>query len=587
MIQAALYHRTTYTFDRNISVHPHIVRLKPAPHCRTPILSYSLRVEPQDHFLNWQQDPFGNYLARLVFPEKTEKLEFVVDLVADMTAINPFDFFLEEHAETFPFAYDAGLAAELAPYLVRTDAAPGLDGLAAELRPAEPRATIDFLVSVNQRVHGLVDYRIRMEPGVQSCAETLALRSGSCRDSAFLLVQLFRTMGLAARFVSGYLVQLVPDEKPLEGPEGPSSDFTDLHAWAEVYLPGAGWVGLDATSGLFAGEGHIPLACTPEPASAAPVTGAVEPCATTFDFANSVVRAHEDPRVTKPYTETEWQAVDALGRIVDERLTKGDVRLTMGGEPTFVSIDDMDGDEWNTTADGEAKRGRAIDLTWRLRESFGAGGLIWFGEGKWYPGEPVPRWAYGVFWRKDGYPMWRSAATLADPSKPGPYGYDEPGILARGIAEVLGIPQDCVLPALEDAEYYRWRASTLPHFENVADAAEDDSLERRTLAALERRGLDVPSGFVLPLFHDRASRRWTGARWTLKRGTLHLIPGSSALGFRLPLDSIRKAGKEDILKERMPLKDAYPPLDPDPLRPYDEAAPAGDLDWVPRTALSV
>ena len=228
-------------------------------------------------------------------------------------------------------------------------------------------------------------------------------------------MQLFRTMGVASRFVSGYLVQVVPDEKPIEGPAGPTEDFTDLHAWTEVYLPGAGWVGLDPTSGLFAGEGHIPLACTPEPSSAAPVSGAIEKCESEFSFENVVTRLLEDPRVTKPYLEQEWAAIDSLGHLVDERLVAGDVRITMGGEPTFVSIDDMDGDEWNTTADGSAKRARAIDLAWRLRDSFAPGGLIWFGEGKWYPGEPVPRWAYGIFWRKDGYPMWRSPASLADP----------------------------------------------------------------------------------------------------------------------------------------------------------------------------
>ncbi len=587
-IHAALYHRTSYRYDREVEIFPQVVRLRPAPHSRTPILSYSLRIEPGSHFLNWQQDPFGNYLARLVFPEKTRKFEIVVDLVADMTTINPFDFFLEEQAENFPFPYDEGLRAELAPYLRRTDGAAGIDELARELTPAGPVRTIDFLVAVNQRVNGLVDYRIRMEPGVQTCEETLDMRSGSCRDSAFLLVQLFRTMGLAARFVSGYLVQLVPDEKPLEGPEGPSADFTDLHAWTEVYLPGAGWVGLDPTSGLFAGEGHIPLACTPEPSSAAPVTGAVGPCETEFDFANVVTRLREAPRVTKPYRDEEWSAIESLGHAVDARLLKGDVRLTMGGEPTFVSIDDMDGAEWNTEADGEMKRSRAIDLTWRLRDAFAPGGVIWFGEGKWYPGESVPRWAYGVFWRKDGYPMWRSVATLADPSKPGRYGDEEPGVLARGIAEVLGIPQDCVMPALEDVEYYRWRASTLPHFETETEASEDDSLERRTLAALGKRGLGVPSGYVLPLYHHRETGRWTGVRWQLKRGDLYLIPGSSAMGFRLPLDSIRKATKEDVLEERHPLKDAFADLDPDPLRNYDSPAPETvDNGWIPRTALSV
>ncbi len=587
-VHAALYHRTTYKFDNRVTIHPHVIRLRPAPHSRTAIRSYSLRVEPAEHFLNWQQDPFGNYLARLVFPEKADKLEIIIDLVADLTAINPFDFFLEEAAENFPFAYDRGLAAELAPYLVRSDLASGLDDLARELMPEAPIRTIDFLVAVNQKVQSIVDYKLRLEVGVQTCDETLSLRSGSCRDSAFLLVQLFRAMGLAARFVSGYLIQLVQDEKPLEGPEGPTEDFTDLHAWTEVYLPGAGWVGLDPTSGLFASEGHIPLACTPEPSSAAPVSGAIELCESEFSFENIVTRVHEDPRVTKPYLDHEWSAILAVGEAVDKRLDLGDVRLTMGGEPTFVSIDDMDGDEWNTSADGPAKRARAIDLTWRLRDAFAPGGLIWFGEGKWYPGEPVPRWAYGIFWRKDGYPMWRDISALADPSKPGNYGFNEPEKLGKAVAGVLGIPEDCLMPALEDVDYYRWKAGCLPHYENVSEAEEEDSLERRTLAALEKRGLDVPSGYVLPLFHHKKSKRWTGARWTMKRGKVYLIPGASAMGFRLPLDSVRGAKEEDVIEEISPIEGAFPPIDSDPLSSYDGIAQdEGSDGWIPRTALTI
>ncbi|MEO0416691.1 MAG: transglutaminase family protein, partial [Verrucomicrobiota bacterium] len=452
--------------------------------------------EPGDHFINWQQDPYGNYLARFVLPEKTRKLEFVVDLVADLTTINPFDFFLEDSAKEFPFVYDVTTAAELRPYLTQTDFASGLNDLVAQLS-SRSMPTIDFLVSVNQAVEQLVDYRVRLEVGVQTCEETLTKRSGSCRDSAFLLVQLLRQMGLAARFVSGYLVQLVPDEKPLEGPEGPSADFTDLHAWAEVYLPGAGWVGMDPTSGLFAGEGHIPLACTPEPSSAAPVLGTVTGSASDFSFENSVSRIHEDPRVTKPYSEAQWEAIDAVGELVDQKLDAGDVRLTMGGEPTFVSVDDMEGAEWNTAADSPAKRERAIDLTERLTSAFAPGGLIWFGEGKWYPGEPVPRWAYGIFWRKDGYPMWRSKIAQGDPSKCGDYGLDEPKRLIDAVAAKLGIGATCVTPALEDIEYYRWKANTLPYYEDSSESEESDSLERKTLARLEKRGLDVPTGFVL------------------------------------------------------------------------------------------
>jgi len=586
-IHAAIYHRTTYRFDKETTIHPHVVRLRPAPHSRTPIVAYSLKVLPESHFLNWQQDPFGNYQARLVFPEKSEVLEIVVDLVADLTAVNPFDFFLEEDAEHMPFSYDAILREELAPYLKRSDMAVGLDTLAAELKAEDGIRTIDHLVAVNSRITGLVDYKLRLEAGVQTCAETLELRSGSCRDSAFLLVQLLRTLGIAARFVSGYLIQLKADEEALDGPSGPSADFTDLHAWAEVFLPGAGWVGLDPTSGLFASEGHIPLACTPEPTSAAPVSGSIEPCETEFSFENSVSRVREDPRVTLPYSDEVWESILQVGDGVDRKLVAGDVRLTMGGEPTFVSIDDMEGAEWNTAADSPAKRERAIDLTHRLRQEFAPRGLVWFGEGKWYPGEPVPRWAYGVFWRKDGYPMWRSTETMGDPARPGTHRIEEVRRLGEAICEVLGIPMDCLMPALEDIDYYRWKASTLPFFEEVAESEEDASLERRAIAKLVKRGLDVPTGYVLPIFHSLATARWTGAKWQLKRGSLYLIPGSSAMGFRLPLDSVRSVMKEDVIEGPSPITGDFPPLDPDPLRPYHHGGTGVEESWIPRTALAL
>src|SRR5271166_3970777 len=271
-IQVALNHKTTYRYDRLVTLLPHVVRLRPAPHCRTLIVSYSLRVEPHPHFLNWQQDPYSNYLARLVFPNQVTELKIEVDLVAEMTVINPFDFFVEESAEQSPFTYDPTLARELSPYLETEPAGPLLHALARELR-AHGIRTIDYIVELNRRVHEKIRYLIRMEPGVQTCEQTLALGSGSCRDSGWLLVQLLRQLGLAARFVSGYLIQLKADVPALDGPSGPEADFTDLHAWAEVYLPGAGWVGLDPTSGLLAGEGHIPLACTADPITAAPVTG--------------------------------------------------------------------------------------------------------------------------------------------------------------------------------------------------------------------------------------------------------------------------------------------------------------------------
>ncbi len=424
-IRVALNHKTHYTYDRLVTLQPHVIRLRPAPHCRTPVLSYSLRVEPQPHFLNWQQDPYSNYLARVVFLRPARSFQVEVDLVADMTAINPFEFFVEATAETYPFPYDPILMRELVPYLEAAPAGPRLIALVDSLRRRDLR-TLDFVVEINQRLQKEVRYLIRMEPGVQTCEETLTLGSGSCRDSAWLLVQVLRRLGLAARFVSGYLIQLSADTKSLDGPSGPEHDFTDLHAWGEVYLPGAGWIGLDPTSGLLADEGHIPLACAADPTSAAAITGsfswakdpdrgAEDRCDEQFHFDMSVTRVHETPRVTRPYTEEQWQAIDALGQQIDEELVAGDVRLTMGGEPTFVSIDDFDSPEWTVAALGPAKRRLAGVLLKRLRDRFAPGAVLHFGQGKWYPGEPLPRWAFGCYWRRDGIPAWSDPALVADP----------------------------------------------------------------------------------------------------------------------------------------------------------------------------
>jgi uncharacterized protein (DUF2126 family)/transglutaminase-like putative cysteine protease len=550
-IHVALTHRTTYRYDRAVGIGPHVVRLRPAPHTRTPILAYSLRVQPEPHFLNWQQDPFGNHLARLVFPEKADTLELVVDLVADLTAINPFDFFVESSAERVGFAYDAATARDLAVYLDTPDPGPLLaewlrDRTADLLDPradgGQPLKTIDFLVALNQRLQADIAYTTRMEPGVQTPEATLEKALGSCRDSGWLLVHILRNLGIAARFVSGYLVQLTADVAPLEGPAGPAADFTDLHAWTEAYLPGAGWVGMDPTSGLFAGEGHIPLACTPEPRSAAPVEGLVDEAEVTFEHANLVTRIHEDPRVTKPYTPEQWAAIDALGRTVDADLLAGDVRLTQGGEPTFVSVDRAEAAEWSTEADGAHKRERAWDLARRLFDRFADGGLIHHGQGKWYPGEPLPRWQTGLYWRRDGGALWADPALLADPWTPGAATAATAEAVALRLAEAFGVPLDNVHPAWEDELHRIWREATLPVGPaptvdvDPADRALLEADERRRLLdALDRRGLQ-PSGFAVPLHHD--GTRWATARWRFRRGRLVLIPGDSPMGLRLPLSGL-------------------------------------------------
>ena len=416
-IRVALHHRTRYQFDRLVNLSPHEVRLKPAAHARTPVLSYSLTVNPEKHFVNWQQDPYGNYIARFVFPEMVRELDFTVDLVADMTVINPFDFFVEKYAEHFPFNYTEQQAFELTAYLQPEPIGPLLatwmDVVQTEVvRPNV--AIVDFLVAVNQRLQGAIGYTVRMEPGIQTPEETLQKRTGSCRDSAWLLVQIMRNLGLAARFVSGYLIQLKADIEALDGPSGTDKDFTDLHAWTEVFIPGAGWVGLDPTSGLMAGEGHIPLACTALPSSAAPVMGFTDVAEVTFSHEITVTRIHEDPRVTKPYSDKDWQAILKLGEQVDKQLDKMDVRLTQGGEPTFVSIDDMDGAQWNTLALGDHKRKLAGELALRLKGHFAPNGFLHYGQGKWYPGEPLPRWAINIYWRPDGKPVWRDGSELDD-----------------------------------------------------------------------------------------------------------------------------------------------------------------------------
>jgi transglutaminase-like putative cysteine protease len=350
-IRVAIRHQMSYEYDRAVNLSPHTIRLRPATHCRTPIEAYTVKIKPGNHFINWQQDPFGNTLARVVFPEKTTSLVVDVEVIADMIVINPFDFFVEKYAEHYPFEYTHQLRKELLPYFEITEAGPHIQQWVKGIDVSK-KGIIDFLVELNQQIWKHTRYTVRLETGVQSCEDTLSLKSGSCRDSGWLLVQVLRHLGLAARFASGYLIQLKADEKALDGPSGTEKDFTDLHAWAEVFIPGAGWVGLDPTSGLLAGEGHIPLCCTPNPVSAAPITGLTDICNVTFTFKNDIARIHEDPRVTKPYTDEQWATIMALGNKVEEDLVRTDMRLTMGGEPTFVSIDDMKAVEWNTGADG-------------------------------------------------------------------------------------------------------------------------------------------------------------------------------------------------------------------------------------------
>ena len=538
-IRVVLHHKTIYNYDRKVTLSPQIVRLRPAPHSRTPVSSYSLRVEPHDHFINWQQDPHGNFLARLVFPNETRHFSLEVSLAAEMTVINPFDFFLEPYADKYPFTYEAAEERDLRPFLEPLPLEPRLEKFLASIDRREVRL-IDFLVHLNQRLQREIRYMIRMEPGVQSPDQTLELASGSCRDTGWLLVQILRRLGLAARFVSGYLIQLKPDVKPLEGPPGPNDDFTDLHAWAEVYVPGAGWIGLDPTSGLFAGEGHIPLAATPDPGSAAPVTGLVSECEVEFQHEMSVTRIHEDPRVTKPYTEEQWESLWALGDQIDDELVAGDVRLTMGGEPTFVSIDDMDGEEWNTAALGPDKLRLAGELLKRLRQYFAPGGFLHFGQGKWYPGESLPRWAFSCYWRSDGLPLWQDPQWVADPDRDYGFGEAEAQRFAVELARRFSINPDYLVTAYEDPLAYVLKERQLPINVDPQDNKLENPEERERLRRVFERGIGRPVGFVLPIQRGqgKSGPEWQTSLWMLRARHLFLHPGDSPIGFRLPLESL-------------------------------------------------
>ena len=563
-IHVALHHKTHYRYDRLVNLGPQVVRLRPAPHSRTRILGYSLKIKPEKHFLNWIQDPQSNYAARLVFEQPTREFCVEVDLIAEMSVFNPFDFFLEPQAEKFPFVYDPALNHELAPFQRKCWLTPSFSKYLTTIRrdllgevkrrtkqerleiPADEKPrTNDFLVALNQRLWQDIKYTIRLEPGVQTPEETLTKLSGSCRDSAWLLCQLLRHCGFASRFVSGYLIQLKADVKALDGPSGAERDFTDLHAWTEVYLPGGGWIGLDPTSGLFAGEGHIPLACTPDPSSAAPISGGVDKCECEFEFEMNVTRVHESPRVTLPYSDEQWEKIESLGHAIDLDLNQHDVRLTMGGEPTFVSLDDPDGAEWNFTAVSHKKRLLSGELIKRLRGKFAPGSLLHYGQGKWYPGEPLPRWALAAYWRKDGVPIWKDDSLIADESRNYGHGAREAKELLSRIASIVGGDANHLIPAYEDAFYYTWKERRFPSNVTPENSNLKDKLERERIARIFQQGLNSVVGYSLPL--KRVADGWMTGHWFLRDDdTLWLIPGDSPMGLRLPLDSIPWVAEKDF-----------------------------------------
>lgn len=603
-IYASLYHLTHYKYDRPVTLSPQIIRLRPAPHSRTRVISHSLKVAPGGHFVNHQQDPYGNWMARFVFPEPVREFKIEVDLVADMTVYNPFDFFVEDSAEHWPFDYPADLKDDLVIYRTPEPVTPLLAEFMKTI-PMEKERTIDFLVGLNARISNDIDYTIRMEPGVQTPDETLQRKSASCRDSSWLLVQVLRNLGFAARFVSGYLIQLKPDVKALDGPSGTDHDFTDLHAWVEVYIPGAGWIGLDPTSGLLTGESHIPLAATPHYKNAAPISGAASFAETDFSFDMQISRVSEHPRITKPFSDEAWDRLNATGRKVDVTLKANDVRLTMGGEPTFVSIDDFESDEWNTAAVGPTKRALADKLIRKLRDRFAPGGFLHYGQGKWYPGETLPRWTFSLYWRHDGKPVWADEALVAkEDEKTGATAEDSEKFLVT-FAEKLGVESDFVAPAYEDPAEWIVKEGNLPENVTPENSKLKDPEERARIAKVFERGLTEPAGHVLPIqrWQSKASgHKWRSEKWKLRRGKVFLVPGDSAVGYRLPLGTLPYVPPSqfpytyitDPTVERGPLPDyheeagaALPEQTPDRQQPVSAPAPTGPTQDIVEQELTI
>ncbi len=508
-IKVALNHRTQYRYDKPVSLGPHVIQLRPSPHCRTPILSYSLKVIPAKHFLNWQLDPYNNHVARVLFPDKTNEFVIEVDLVAELSPFNPFNFFLEPGVIDFPFDYEPGLAKDLAPYLLADPKGHLLKAFVGSVS-REKRGTISFLVELNRRVRDEIKYVTRLDPGIQTCEQTLEKRSGSCRDSSWLLIQILRNLGVAVRFVSGYLIQIA-DETTSQDGSGPQGDSADFHAWAEAFLPGAGWIGMDPTSGLLAGEGHIPLVCTPNASKAAPIEGTVEPAKVDLEYSISVRLLNGVPTPSRPFTEQEWVQVQHVAYKVDKDLEAQSVRLTMGGEPTFVGIDEPESPQWNIDALGPMKRTRGLSLIRCLREKMAPGGLLHYGQGKWYPGEPLPRWSLTCAWRADGVPVWENIELIAREDESHNFGDADASKFIEALTHRLQVGVENVLPAYDG-------------------------------------DLDKPTGYILPIRRRQGEGQlyWSSQLWFPRPERLLLSPGDSPIGYRIPTESMPWVAPDEL-----------------------------------------
>lgn len=262
-MKLGLRYQTTYRYDEAVGFSPHDVRLFPRSDRFSRVRRLDFTATPKAT-IRYSRDVFENIVASCFFPEKSKELEFRLSINLDLDKKDPFHFILESGAVETPFEYDAEIAKMLAPYRERHVkerlVVPGWEPPTNRKR----RGTVQMLAELNKRLHECIGYERREEGAALSPTETLRLGRGACRDVAVLLAEILRQMGFAARLTSGYLRESDSETKRAEG---------SLHAWTEVFLPGAGWIGLDATNGVFCNHNFIGAAVGLTPADITPISG--------------------------------------------------------------------------------------------------------------------------------------------------------------------------------------------------------------------------------------------------------------------------------------------------------------------------
>jgi len=578
--RVAIVHHIEQSFDRPVRLSTHWLRLRPAPETRARVTAYSLELDAEPHFLNWLRDPFENHLARLDLPEPLVRLGITVEVLADLEPVNPFDFLAEPEAAEYPFSYQVQLRKELAPYLNSGEPTPRLQSWFETLDRART-STVERLTITNQRVHAFAQHPVSGAAGQLDLEALLARGTGTCWELAWLLTLSLRDLGLAARFTCGYRVVLAE-------PPG-AEDGVSLHTWSETFVPGAGWLGLDPSTGLFTDETYIPLACAPDPMLVLPIVGSREVCQETR-VESVQLRRLEPAKSNWPYSDTQWADIHALGSYLDSDLKRLGVALGSGMSLSFVSSDPGGAPEWNTLALGPSKRFLAERLLARLQQRLAPGGALQLGQGDWYASEALPRWRLGCYFRADGQSVWRNRALLAGTGSRGSLGSAGVAAFARILARALGVPPSAVIAAYEDPLHDLWsRRLWPPEISGALDL--DDAKFRREFAERLSETRASPAGYVLPLAWDRAANRFASGRWVFRRTQLYLVPGDSALGYRLPLGSLIKdegamleaQAERCPFEERGALPDFHIRIDGRQQAP--EAPPSDLAAHTPRTAV--